>query len=578
MPRPTTVKILSEAPKASPNPSSHPQFKSFRSQLFDPLQVVAYQRVGASNLALMAPASSGKTLAVSAPIFEQARPAVFVYPFRALVLDQTHELLEIAQWFGIGREQFGEIMGGASVGEIAEAIERKNYILATPDKLVSLLSAGRSGVGALITLLKSFDFVFDEIHVYNPLMLTSLKYFLRSVKEFRQDTRGFSFLSATFPEETWTLLKGTLGIREQDRIEGKSFSGEIDLIIEPEKTSREASEMIAELIRKHGMDEHCVCIFNTARRAWEVSKRLTAKLFIGQDKMSEKQREDNFNAYKEDFEEKNSRNILCGSPAIEAGVNFKAQNLVIEESYLDSFVQRFGRAGRAGMPCRVLALSNTLFRLQEEKKLENRYTREDFLHLLEAHCKSRYPLKLFSGLAAYSYYNFWKKEETIFDPEDLELCKQLDKKGVDYSPFRGFIPFTEYELGGQKINFKSLFKKDLPVLPNGKVKGSPSPEKYFCSKPRPPVYAQYLGRCCPPETIQEDAKGKRRAVLAKVRFSLFPDDTYWTVLDIDLTDNAEESAKGDDNILLDLASGRGKIGKYSDGRIKGRVRFFEADA
>ncbi|HID94852.1 MAG TPA: hypothetical protein EYP53_02180, partial [Candidatus Latescibacteria bacterium] len=488
---------------------------------------------------------------------------------------QTLQLVRIAKMFGFSQDDFGEVMGGTKIPEIIENIESKRFILATPDKLVTLLNAyERTRHGAAITILRRFNFVFDEIHVYNSLMLTSLKYFIRSVREFRPDMRGFYFLSATFPERTWQILKEELGMSEKDRIEGKSFAGEIELAIEPEKTSCKAAKHIAEIIRDLGMTDHSIMIFNTALRAWELSQEVGGNLFVGQDKMSEARREKNFAIYEQNYKCDRPNNILCGSPAIEAGVDFKAKNLVIEESYADSFAQRFGRAGRAGRPCKVLVFSNTLYQLAEDGMLQPQHSRQDFLKLIETHCQQREPTAIFNSLAAYAYYKFWRKEQRIFDPEDLEIMEKLDQKGVDYSPFRGFVPYTEYEIGGQKISFKSLFKKDLPVLPNGKVKGAPSPERYFFANRRPPVYAVYKIQSTPlpPEILAEDDKGKRRVSLCKVKFDLFS-QWFWTVLDIDLLDADEESSKGDDNITLQLSDNY-RVG----GDAPGRVRFFEVDA
>jgi len=190
--------------------------------------------------------------------------------------------------------------------------------------------------------------------------------------------------------------------------------------------------------------------------------------------------------------------------------------------------------------------------------------------MLENYCKYREPTQIFNGLGSYAYYRFWKRDEKIFDIEDLETCKKLDAEKVDYSPFRGFIPYTKYEFGDQKIGFKALFKKNLPILPNGTVKGSPSPEKYFYSPKRPPVVTSYLKEI---QNLTEKI-GQRFIVLAHVRFEVpgLNSQRYWTVLDIDLTDKDEESSKGNDNIEL-------KLKGYSvGGNSSGRVRFFEVDA
>ena len=108
-----TIVITGEQPERVPNPSQHTRFCEERENLFAPLQTEAYWRVKqGKSCALVAPTSSGKTLAVAAPLFETGRPAVFVLPFRSLILDQSQELVEIASWFGISDAKFGKLQGG----------------------------------------------------------------------------------------------------------------------------------------------------------------------------------------------------------------------------------------------------------------------------------------------------------------------------------------------------------------------------------------------------------------------------------------------------------------------------------
>ncbi|MFQ5615261.1 MAG: DEAD/DEAH box helicase [Anaerolineales bacterium] len=101
--------ITGETPAKAPNPSPHPEFRKWRPELFAPLQTDAYPRVREGrSCALVAPTSSEKTLAVAAPLFEARRPAVFVLPFRALILDQSQELIHCrAVWHPRGQFQQG---------------------------------------------------------------------------------------------------------------------------------------------------------------------------------------------------------------------------------------------------------------------------------------------------------------------------------------------------------------------------------------------------------------------------------------------------------------------------------------
>src|SRR5206468_2318901 len=97
--------------------------------------------------------------------------------------------------------------------DVARACGSK-YLLVTPDKLISLFICARERTYSTnaLAVLGKYDFVFDEVHAYNSLMRTALVYFLRSVRFWQssrqEERRGrFYFLSATFPEDLWPILK-----------------------------------------------------------------------------------------------------------------------------------------------------------------------------------------------------------------------------------------------------------------------------------------------------------------------------------------------------------------------------------
>jgi len=490
------ILITGEKPKETENPSKHPVFRERYPSLFAPLQTEAYARVREGrSCALVAPTSSGKTLAVAAPLFEAQRPAVFVLPFRSLILDQTQELPRIAEVFGVSKDRFARIWGGSSYRDIAEAV-KCDYLLTTPDKLISLLIAGRrKGNAAALNILSKYDFVFDEVHVYNTMMLASLRYFLRSVRywqELQRHKSGFYFLSATFPPEVWQMLQEELELRESDRIEGVSYTGDVRLVVKPFKTVTQTTGGEVPIVRDMellGIETNTVGIFNSAHRAWQVCEAVGGLLFIGQEKMSEIVRRRNFDQFK-DFPEDYA---LIGSPAIEAGVDFVCRNLVIEESHHDSFVQRFGRAARAGGDAFVLAYSNTLHKMKQGGLLAQQYTRVEFLDKLRMAVPCQEPHHLFSSLAAYAYFNFWNRDPGFpMQPEDRKLCERLTSMEVDnILAFRGLTPYIHYE-SGESISFKALFRKNLPIA-SRKVQGAPHPVRYFMSpKRKPPVFGQVL--------------------------------------------------------------------------------------
>lgn len=562
--------ITGERPGEEENPSPHPGFRERYPTLFAPLQTEAYYRVREGrSCTLVAPTSSGKTLAVAAPLFEVQRPAVFVLPFRSLILDQTQELPRIAAMFGIPEDRFARIWGGSSDADIAEAV-RRDYVLVTPDKLVSLLITGRRGNAAALNILSKYDFVFDEIHVYNAMMLTSLRYFLRSVRYWQELGRhksGFYFLSATFPPEVWQMLQEELGLTEDDRIEGVSHTGDVRLLVKPFKTVTRTTEgdiPIVQDMEALEIETNTVGIFNSAYRAWQVCEATCGLLFIGQEKMREDVRRRNFDRFRKTPEDY----ALIGSPAIEAGVDFVARNLVIEESHQDSFVQRFGRAARAGKDAFVLAYSDTLHKLNQKGLLARQYTRADFLDELQAAVECREPRKLFTGLAAYAYYNFWNRDPGFpMEPEDRKLCERLAEKGVeDILAFRGLTPYTHYD-SGETISFKSLFRKDLPIdEATGKARGAPHPAHYF-TRPRriPPVFGKVL-KIAAKEEVENST-----IILARVQFSLGL-GTHWVLLELSPPTGFDDL---DDNIRLRID---GEFGRRQGGGVGDLlVCFYDVD-
>lgn len=569
------ILIRGEHPDEAPNPSKCEAFRIQYPTLFAPLQTETFARIQAGhNLALIAPTSSGKTLAVAAPLFEARQKTVFVYPFRALVLDQSNQLLRYGEPFGLNKNHFAQIMGGLEnlERELARAVE-KNYILMTPDKLISLFMGDRTSNKAALTILSNYAFVFDEIHAYNSLMRTSLIYFIRSVKYWREAIGGklpaFYFLSATFPEDLWPILQQELGMGNEDRIEGVSNTGDVTLLLRPGKGD---AFQVAQEIKELGMATNVVGIFNTAIKAWRVAEEIWGRelakqrLFVGQDKMSEFQRLSNFQR----FIANPANGGICGSPAIEAGVDFSAAHLVFEETYTDSFLQRFGRAARSGQPATVLCYSSTLYALQQAGQMKSEYERKECLDFIGHVMPRREPRQLLTGLAAYLYYKFWGGPNFI-EEEISEICHSLEGRGVDFLlTFRGFIPYAHYQ-SGESISYRTLFKKDLR-MEQEQVVGSPGLERYFFAGERTPVVAtlKKIG-------YVEKLDDWTTVMLVKVSFSGF--GKHWVVLEYKSPQYEHNHPnEEDDNICL-RGFPEGEIGRVSGKRVRnGILRFYDVDA
>jgi superfamily II DNA/RNA helicase len=596
------IYIKGEKPDEIPNPASTEDFLARHPRIFAPLQSETFERVKAlRHLALVAPTSSGKTLAISAPLFELKRNVVFVYPYRALMRDQHFQLIRYSKMFGLSPDDFATLQGGDSKADVARACSKK-YLLVTPDKLISLFLCARDrvyGTNALAVLGK-YDFVFDEVHAYNSLMRCALVYFLRSVRFWqsnrREERKGrFYFLSATFPEHLWPVLKDLTRMTDEDKIEGLSYTGNIELLIRPAKSVASfdsETNPILEDITRCGIERNTVCIFNSAYKAWRLAEALKKRLgeaavllYLGQEKLDEKSRQEALTK----FEAAPDKHILIGSPAIEAGVDFKARNFVIEETLEDSFLQRFGRAGRSGQSAFVLCYSDVLCEQQRRGALQPEYERREFLDYLRVQSlfPLREPTKLFEGLAAYQFYRFWGAEADQefceqMEPEHLTFCRRLNKLGVEPTlAVRGFIPYTKY-WSGETVSFRAIcWRGTLNVDEEGKVKGKPSPERYFAKRRQKPIFADIRRKKDIAHT--ESSFGGGQAILAKVDFR--QDRTHrlgaapqWTVLTITKA-NSPNEARGD-NLQLRLPEGKGSLGVRDDGTPdpqRTTVRFLAVD-
>lgn len=499
---------------------------------------------------LAAPTSSGKTLAFAAPIFEAGRPAVFVYPYRALLLDQASELLDVAGWFGYGARDFGYLMGGVGRAEIADQVQGR-FLLATPDKLISLFMAAERDQMTALRILASADFVFDEVHAYSPMMIRSLVYFIRSVRLWHErisagrdvaSKPSFVFSSATIPDELWRELSAGLGMTEDDRITGPSNTGDARVeIAAPRAPSRTGGHPVAGDMAERDAVGHAMVVMNDPFSAYQICRapELAGRtlLFVGQDKQPEEERR----AHLQMFADHPEDHVLVGSSAIEAGVDMAARHLFMEAAFSDSTVQRFGRAARSGRDASVMIYGSELKALLRAGHLRRTYTRREFNELLAAVHPERPRARLLTGLAAGPYMRFWKGQAArIVEPEDRAFHERLAAEGdPELLAFRSLSPYTRYE-SGESIGFAPLFRKNLPLLQAqdrraGRaplVQGRPSVDRYFNAKRRGPVRVD-LVRVAHREQTEVVRDGRAwpvTLVLAEGDFGPF--GRHWAVFEI----------------------------------------------
>lgn len=149
-------------------------------------QVQTFERILSDNeLLLVAGTASGKALAVGAPLFyklEQGeiRKVLLMYPTIALLEDQRRVMQSLAKATGLD-EQIGRLQGGMSRSALIHNLN-KRVLLATPDAVYWFF---RKNVkyNALLAygLCQADEFVLDETHLFNGLMLRNFEHLWRRI-------------------------------------------------------------------------------------------------------------------------------------------------------------------------------------------------------------------------------------------------------------------------------------------------------------------------------------------------------------------------------------------------------------
>ncbi|MCL6520495.1 MAG: DEAD/DEAH box helicase [Armatimonadetes bacterium] len=135
---------------------------------------------------LTAGTASGKTLAVAIPLFcklQQGKisKVLFMYPTVALLEDQRGVMESLAEAIGFSN-QIGQIQGGMSRSELIQCLS-KRILLATPDEIYWFFRKNVKYNALLLYRLCQVDeFVLDEAHLFNGLMLKNFEHLWRRIK------------------------------------------------------------------------------------------------------------------------------------------------------------------------------------------------------------------------------------------------------------------------------------------------------------------------------------------------------------------------------------------------------------
>lgn len=186
-----------------------------------------------------------------------------------------------------------------------------------------------------------------------------------------------------------------------------------------------------------------------------------------------------------------SRAVLISTPAVEVGVDFKAEVLITEECDGNGFLQRFGRVGRTGEGRAevqvLLREGDTLVRLQRHD--QTKMTREDFSRMIidpEAPtdpARSLFPDRTYAAASIYQDATHWvinrqvgrigqRLNAAMFaDPEVSVLARQMEENDIpSVYGLRGTLPGVSLLGSGGGSPFYVLSK-----VPNEELAPSSSP-------------------------------------------------------------------------------------------------------
>jgi DEAD/DEAH box helicase domain-containing protein len=165
----------------------HEYYRATGGQAYSPFQhqAQAFRLITEDQEAFMvAGTAAGKTLAIAIPLFHKLktgriRKVLLMYPTIALMEDQRLVMDRLAKITGL---EVGQLQGGMSRTKLISALN-KPVILATPDEVYWFFRKNVKYSGLLIYGLALVDeFVLDEAHLFNGLMLRNFEHLWQRVK------------------------------------------------------------------------------------------------------------------------------------------------------------------------------------------------------------------------------------------------------------------------------------------------------------------------------------------------------------------------------------------------------------
>jgi DEAD/DEAH box helicase domain-containing protein len=242
-------------------------------------QAQVFRLVGEENQEayLVAGTASGKTLAIAVPMFyklrtKQIRRVLLMYPTIALMEDQRRVMDTLAK---ITNVETGMIQGGMTRSALISALN-KQVILATPDAIYWFFQKNVKYSGLLVYGLALVDeFVLDEAHLFNGLMLRNFQHLWQRIKQFGNyigKNPHLHILTATPTAELQQLNNAV-------PIHGKSKCNDVQVEFRTRQGYDKLAEQFASLVNE-SLDagyRKVLVVCNSARMAHQLFEKFKVK-------------------------------------------------------------------------------------------------------------------------------------------------------------------------------------------------------------------------------------------------------------------------------------------------------------
>ena len=281
---PLTVLVTNQPPETDANNVAQPLLELFRAcagQDCAPFQhqAEAFRQIAENKeVFLVAGTAAGKTLAIAVPLFAklrigQIRKVLLMYPTIALMEDQQRVMDALAKITGL---EIGQLQGGMSRTELVAALN-KPVILATPDEVYWFFRKNVKYGGLLIYGLALVDeFVLDEAHLFNGLMLRNLVHLKKRVqllaKKLGRRPRWHVLTATPTP--------GLRGLTSGTEVQGRSKCGNVEVtFLEPAKGYAERQNKLVSAVESALADgaHKVLLVFNSADLAHRVFEGIKGK-------------------------------------------------------------------------------------------------------------------------------------------------------------------------------------------------------------------------------------------------------------------------------------------------------------